>query len=95
MANVLTSLRDLVPIRPLTIVEALRIAELQATKLLELQGVTEPPVPEEIITELPRVQGGAHHRPRTVRSRAVVARPLADRAQRQRAPHPAAVLPGA
>jgi Zn-dependent peptidase ImmA (M78 family) len=56
MANVMTALRDLVPIRPLTLVEALRIAELQAIRLLELTGVRTPPVPESVISGLPRIQ---------------------------------------
>lgn len=56
MANVLAALRDVVPLRALTVPEALRIAELQATKLLDLSGVTAPPVPEQIITTLPRLQ---------------------------------------
>jgi hypothetical protein len=48
-------LRDLVPIRPLTQLEALRVAELQATRFLELAGVHEPPVPETLIAELPKI----------------------------------------
>ena len=43
------------PTRPLTQSEALRIAELQAGRFLELGGVTEPPVPEGLIAGLPRV----------------------------------------
>lgn len=54
--GVVTILRDFVPIRPLTRAEALRIAELQAIRFLKLAGVTEPPVSERIIAELPRVQ---------------------------------------
>jgi len=49
-------LRDLVPLRPLTHIEALRVAELQATRLLRLAGITEPPVPDTVITTLPRIQ---------------------------------------
>lgn len=49
-------LRDLVPLRPLSMAESLRIAELQAMRLLELAGVEKPPVPETIITRLPRIQ---------------------------------------
>ncbi|HVF74613.1 MAG TPA: ImmA/IrrE family metallo-endopeptidase [Acidimicrobiales bacterium] len=49
-------LRDFVPIRPLRRAEALRIAELQATRFLKLSMVAAPPVPERIIAELPRVQ---------------------------------------
>lgn len=51
-----TKLRDLVPLRPLRYSEALRIAELQAQRFLNLVGITEPPVPERIIAELPRVR---------------------------------------
>src|SRR5258708_33713289 len=53
--SVLKTLRDLVPHRRLTYGESLRIAELQANRLLELFGVTGPFVPTEIVTELPRV----------------------------------------
>jgi predicted transcriptional regulator len=56
MAAVITHLRDLVPIRPLTYPEALRVAELQATTFLRLSGLDGPPVPETAISELPRVQ---------------------------------------
>lgn len=52
----IAALRDLVPIRPLTFLEALRIAELQANKLRELSGVDRPPLPEIVISGLPRVQ---------------------------------------
>lgn len=54
--GVIASLRDRVPLRPLTFAEHLRIAELQAHRFLELVGVTEGPVPERVITELPRIQ---------------------------------------
>jgi len=56
MARTITALRDLVPIRPLSLIEALRIAEVQSQKLLKLTGVEAPPVPEQIITELPHIQ---------------------------------------
>lgn len=56
MTTIITALRDIMPIRPLTMAEALRTAELQATKLLELSGLQGPPFPEIVITELPRVQ---------------------------------------
>lgn len=52
----LTVLRDLVPIRPLTQLEALRIAELQADRLLTLAGLTEPPVPDELIESIPKIE---------------------------------------
>lgn len=54
--GVVASVRDLVPLRPLTYGEHLRIAELQANRFLKLVGVGEAPVPERIITELPRIQ---------------------------------------
>ena len=52
--SVLKALRGLMPLRPLTLDEGLRIAELQANRLLELSGIDEPAVPTEIVTELPR-----------------------------------------
>jgi Zn-dependent peptidase ImmA (M78 family) len=54
--GIIASLRDLVPLRPLTYGEHLRIAELQANRFLELVGVHAAPVPERVITELPRIQ---------------------------------------
>jgi Zn-dependent peptidase ImmA (M78 family) len=54
-ASVLKTMRNLVPQRRLTYTESLRIAELQANRLLELFAVTGPFVPTEIVTELPRV----------------------------------------
>lgn len=54
--SVLARLRALIPARALTFDEALRLAELQATHLLLLQQVAEAPIPEEIITELPRLR---------------------------------------
>ncbi len=56
MPNLIASLRALTPKRPLTFGEALRIAELQATRLLAAQGITSGPVPETVATTLPRVQ---------------------------------------
>ena len=52
--TVLTQLRDVVPLRPLSRGEAERVAELQAARLLKLAGVAEPPVPDEVVAELPR-----------------------------------------
>jgi Zn-dependent peptidase ImmA (M78 family) len=52
--SAITKLRDMVPLRPLRYSEALRLAELQAQKFLELSEVTGPSVPERIITELPK-----------------------------------------
>lgn len=53
--SVLATLRALVPPRPLGYGESERIAELQANRLRELLGLTEPRLPEEAISELPRV----------------------------------------
>lgn len=55
-AGIVTAVRDLMPLRPLTAIEAMHVAERQALRLLALSGVTEPPVPNEVITKLPRVQ---------------------------------------
>jgi Zn-dependent peptidase ImmA (M78 family) len=54
--SVLASLRALVPKRPLQPWEALRIAELQANRLLEHFQITADAVPGEIISELPRIK---------------------------------------
>ncbi len=54
--SVLATLRALVPGRPLTPNEALRVAELQANRLLAHFAIDGPSVPEEIISELPRIQ---------------------------------------
>lgn len=56
MTSVIATLRSLVPNRPLTFEESLRVAERQAGRLLELSEVTEPPVPEGVVSNLPRVQ---------------------------------------
>src|SRR5262249_16497927 len=56
MSSIITAARDIMPIRPLSFAEALRTAELQATKLLETSGLSAPPFPEATITSLPRVQ---------------------------------------
>lgn len=55
-ASVLASLRSLVPHRQLTFTEARRIAEIQAARLLQLLDLTDLPVPDEAITELPRIR---------------------------------------
>lgn len=54
--NVLSILRAVAPRRRLSLREAELIAELQANRLLELAGLDEPPVPNELITELPRIR---------------------------------------
>jgi Zn-dependent peptidase ImmA (M78 family) len=43
-------------LRPLTFVEAFRIADLQAAKFLKMVGLELPPVPEEAIAALPRLE---------------------------------------
>jgi hypothetical protein len=52
----LAQVRALMPTRPLTQSEALRVAELQAARLLEFGGVEQPPVPEGLITGMARVK---------------------------------------
>jgi hypothetical protein len=54
--SVLASLRALLPKRRLYLFEAMRIAELQANRLLELSGIRDIPVPIEVVTDLPRVR---------------------------------------
>jgi Zn-dependent peptidase ImmA (M78 family) len=56
MSGVLAQLRDVVPIRPLTETESLELAELQADLLLAYFGATAPPVPESLITRIPRLE---------------------------------------
>lgn len=56
MSSVISQLRDIVPIRPMTRAEHLRLAEFQAQRFLQLCGVSEPSVPERLITELPHFQ---------------------------------------
>lgn len=54
--SVITKARDIMPIRPLTYLEGMRLAELQATKFLLASGLAGPPVPETAISDLPHVQ---------------------------------------
>jgi Zn-dependent peptidase ImmA (M78 family) len=54
--SVLALLRGLVPRRPLSSYEALRIAELQANRLLEHFQIPSGRVPSEIVSELPRIK---------------------------------------
>ncbi len=56
MASVVRDLRDLVPLRSLNRAEAMRIAELQASRLLARAELDTPPVPESLIADLPRIQ---------------------------------------
>jgi hypothetical protein len=52
---VLAVLRSKAPRRALNPAEAALVAEWQATELLELAGLTEPPTPASLISDLPRV----------------------------------------
>lgn len=55
--SVLASLRALIPNRQVrAFTEAKKVAEFQATRLLELHGITSGPVPVEFIAELPRIE---------------------------------------
>src|SRR5918911_1293352 len=54
--GVLAMLRTLVPERPLSPSETPRIAELQANRLLEHFQIETTAVPEEIVSELPRIR---------------------------------------
>jgi len=56
MTGVVGQVRELVPFRPLTQSEAMRVAELQATRLLKLLEIAEPPLPEGAISGLPRIE---------------------------------------
>jgi Zn-dependent peptidase ImmA (M78 family) len=53
---VLAILRAKAPHRALGLREAAQVADWQATALLELANLAEPPTPSALITELPRVQ---------------------------------------
>mgnify|MGYP001489779937 CR=1 FL=1 len=54
--SVFYELRSLMPKRPLSFVEALERAELQANRMLSLFGIDTPAVPMEIISGLPRIR---------------------------------------
>jgi hypothetical protein len=53
--SVLASQRALAPAHPMTLDEALRLAERQANQLLELCGTAVVPVPTSIVTDQPRI----------------------------------------
>ena len=53
--SVLANLRALLPNREIRLDEALRLAELQANRLLALQGATDAPVSSGIVTSLPGI----------------------------------------
>lgn len=54
--GVLAVLRALAPRRLLTQAETEYLAELQANRLLELAGHPQLPIPNELVTELPRIR---------------------------------------
>ena len=56
MSSVLADLRAACPPRSLSPSEARLVAERQASKLLRRMEVTEPPVPEQVIDNVPRVE---------------------------------------
>jgi predicted transcriptional regulator len=56
MTDVIRKLRDVVPIRSLSMQEAMQVAELQANLLLTSARVVLPPVPESIIAGIPRIE---------------------------------------
>lgn len=62
MTSMVAELRRLAPRRQLPAWEANLVAERQASRLLKLAGVTEPPFPELAIEHLPRVE--VHYRTR-------------------------------
>ena len=53
--NIIKELRTLCPDRPLDESEARSVAERQALRLLRLTDTSEPLVPSEIVSELPRI----------------------------------------
>lgn len=55
MPSVVAELRSLCPHRPLTFSEGLRVAELQANRLLAAAEVRAPAVPDSVISDLPRI----------------------------------------
>ena len=56
MSTILASLRSVVPMHSLSRGESMRVAELQANMLLETVGLTVPPVPETVISAVPRIE---------------------------------------
>jgi hypothetical protein len=54
--SLITALRDIVPLHPLRPVEAYRLAELQADTFLKDLCITEPPVPIQVVGDLPKLQ---------------------------------------
>ena len=56
MRSVVASLRAVCPHRALTVGESLRVAELQAVRLLAAREDTAPPVGDAVIARLPRIE---------------------------------------
>lgn len=54
--SLLSVLRQLTPVRDLTFTEALRIAELQASRFRELLALSDDALPEDALTGLPRIR---------------------------------------
>jgi Zn-dependent peptidase ImmA (M78 family) len=54
--HIFTEVRAVRPARRLTRLEARRVVERQAAKLLRLREAFEAPIPEEVITHLPRIE---------------------------------------
>jgi Zn-dependent peptidase ImmA (M78 family) len=53
--STIRKVRDLMPLKPLSIIESMRIADIQAIRLLSLLGIKEAPVPEAALAGLPRI----------------------------------------
>ena len=56
MGTILAELRAIIPQRPLSKEEAYQVAEQQALRLLRYYEIDEGPVPESVITSLPRLR---------------------------------------
>ena len=54
--SMLATLRPLAPKRALSLMETLRVAELQANRLLALAGIEETPVPADVIADTERIR---------------------------------------
>lgn len=55
MRSIIGEVRDMLPLRPLSFIESLQVAERQADKLRELAGVESPEFPESVISNLPKI----------------------------------------
>ena len=56
MRSVIQELRDMVPLRALSDVEAMSVAERQANRMHKRFKVDRPPFPESAITQLPKIE---------------------------------------